>query len=91
MNKLLEILVAKKRSFVTKEELADYLDLTVEDIERTIIKIKSFMNIDLKNDDKIDRNDIYYLSTKLPWLVGTRDRNRKRLIELSERYRKRIL
>lgn len=85
MNKLLEILVAKKRSFVTKEELADYLDLTVEDIERTIIKIKSFMNIDLKNDDKIDRNDIYYLSTKLHWLVGTRDRNRKRLIELSER------
>lgn len=85
MNKLLETLIAEKRSFVTKEELADYLDLTVEDIERTIIKIKSFMNIDLKNDDKIDRNDIYYLSTKLPWTADNRHRNRKRLLELSER------
>lgn len=74
MTNLLEILIAEKRSFVTKEELADYLDLTIEDIERTVIKIKSFMNIDLKNYDKIDRNDLYVLSTKLPWTFDNRDR-----------------
>ena len=85
MTNLLEILIAEKRSFVTKEELADYLDLTIEDIERTVIKIKSFMNIDLKNYDKIDRNDLYVLSTKLPWTFDNRDRNRKRLLKLYER------
>lgn len=85
MTNLLDVLTDEKRSYVTKEELADYLDLTLEDVERTIFKIKFSMNLDLTYGDKLNREAIYYLSTRLPWTFGNRDRNRKRLLKLYER------
>lgn len=85
MTNLLDVLTNEKRAYVTKEELANYLDLTLEDVERTIFKIKFSMNLDLTYGDKLNREAIYYLSTRLPWTFGDRDRNRKRLLKLYER------
>ena len=85
MNDLLDTLINEKRSYVTKEELANYLDLTLEDVERTIFKIKFSMNLDSTYGDKLNREAIYYLSTRLPWTFGDRDRNTKRLLKLYER------
>lgn len=85
MTNLLDVLTNEKRAYVTKEELANYLDLTLEDVERTIFKIKFSMNLDLTYGDKLNREAIYYLSTRLPWTFGNRDRNRKRLLKLYER------
>lgn len=85
MTNLLDILTNEKRAYVTKEELANYLDLTLEDVERTIFKIKFSMNLDLTYGDKLNREAIYYLSTRLPWTFGDIDRNKKRLLKLYER------
>ena len=80
MSELLDMLIIEKRVRVTKKELAKYLELDEEDIERTIIK--NFEDINLEYDDNLDRECILYLSTKLPYTKGKITKNKFKILEL---------
>lgn len=84
MNNLIETIISEKRSYVTSSELAEYLGLETEDIDRTIIKASK--DIIIKSDDKgnyiLDRDIIVFISTKLPWIDGTIDIIRVKIMDL---------
>lgn len=80
MSELLDMLIIEKRVRVTKKELAKYLELDEEDIERTIIK--NFEDVNLGYGDILDIDCILYLSTRLPYTKGNRTKNKFKILEL---------
>lgn len=84
MNNLIETIISEKRTYITSSELAEYLGLETEDVDRTVIKASN--DIIIKSDDKgnyiLDKDTIVFISTKLPWIDGTIDIIRVKIMDL---------
>lgn len=84
MNNLIETIISEKRPYITSSELAEYLGLETEDVDRTIIKASN--DIIIKSDDKgnyiLDKDTIVFISTKLPWIDGNIDIIRVKIMDL---------
>lgn len=88
MNNLIETIISEKRPYITSSELAEYLGLETEDVDRTIIKASN--DIIIKSDDKgnfiLDKEVIKFISTKLPWVGETRHENNLKIIDLIRKF-----
>ena len=88
MNNLIETIISEKRPYVTSSELAEYLGLETEDVDRTVIKASN--DIIIKSDDKgnfiLDKEVIKFMSTKLPWVGETRHENNLKIIDLIRKF-----
>lgn len=89
MNKLLEILITEKRPYVTSSELAEYLGLETEDVDRVIIKrVPEDIIIKSDNNDDyiIDKKIIYSIATRLPYINGSRYKNQLKILDLIRKF-----
>lgn len=88
MNTLIETIVAEKRPYVTSSELAEYLGLETEDVDRVIVRASE--NIIIKSDDEgnyiLDKGIVYSICTKLPWIEGNRHRNQLKILDLLRKF-----
>ena len=84
MNNLIETIISEKRPYITSSELAKYLGLETEDVDKVIIKASEIFVIksDNKGDFILDKDIILFISTKLPWIDGTRDATRVKIMDL---------